>query len=56
MCALESWQSTTWRGRAPAAPVRRLPQSALEAVLDMLSGRYPSDDFAELRPRSPGTA
>ncbi|MEO6703396.1 MAG: DEAD/DEAH box helicase, partial [Jatrophihabitantaceae bacterium] len=28
-----------------------LPRSALEAVLDMLSGRYPSDAFAELRPR-----
>ena len=34
-----------------AAPFATLPQSALEAVLDMLSGRYPSDDFAELRPR-----
>ena len=34
-----------------AAPFAGLPQSALEAVLDMLSGRYPSDDFAELRPR-----
>ncbi|MCK9897383.1 helicase-related protein, partial [Frankia sp. AgB32] len=28
-----------------------LPASVLEAVLDMLAGRYPSDDFAELRPR-----
>ena len=28
-----------------------LPRSALDAVLDMLSGRYPSDAFAELRPR-----
>jgi len=34
-----------------AAPFAGLPQSAYEAVLDMLSGRYPSDDFAELRPR-----
>ncbi len=34
-----------------AAPFATLPQSALEAVLDMLSGRYPSDEFAELRPR-----
>ena len=34
-----------------AAPFATLPQSALEATLDMLSGRYPSDDFAELRPR-----
>jgi len=30
---------------------RDLPYSAFEAVLDMLSGRYPSEDFAELRPR-----
>jgi len=28
-----------------------LPQSAYDAVLDMLAGRYPSDEFAELRPR-----
>ena len=34
-----------------AAPFADLPQSAFESVLDMLSGRYPSDDFAELRPR-----
>ncbi|WP_298507626.1 ATP-dependent helicase [uncultured Nocardioides sp.] len=29
----------------------RLPRSAYDAVLDLLSGRYPSDEFAELRPR-----
>jgi ATP-dependent Lhr-like helicase len=34
-----------------AAPFAGLPQSAFDSVLDMLSGRYPSDDFAELRPR-----
>ena len=34
-----------------SAPFATLPRSALEAVLDMLSGRYPSDAFAELRPR-----
>src|SRR6266498_3175082 len=34
-----------------AAPFADLPRSALESVLDMLSGRYPSDEFAELRPR-----
>jgi ATP-dependent Lhr-like helicase len=28
-----------------------LPDSALDATLDMLAGRYPSDEFAELRPR-----
>jgi ATP-dependent Lhr-like helicase len=30
---------------------RQLPYSGFEAVLDMLSGRYPSEEFAELRPR-----
>ena len=34
-----------------AAPYRNLPVNSFEAVLDMLSGRYPSDEFAELRPR-----
>ncbi len=34
-----------------AAPFHELPSAALESVLDMLSGRYPSDEFAELRPR-----
>jgi ATP-dependent Lhr-like helicase len=34
-----------------SAPFAALPRSALEAVLDMLAGRYPSDAFAELRPR-----
>lgn len=34
-----------------AAPYRDLGVGPYEAVLDMLAGRYPSDDFAELRPR-----
>jgi ATP-dependent Lhr-like helicase len=34
-----------------AAPFADLPRPAFESVLDMLSGRYPSSDFAELRPR-----
>jgi ATP-dependent Lhr-like helicase len=34
-----------------AAPFADLPRSAFDDVLDMLSGRYPSDEFAELRPR-----
>ncbi len=34
-----------------AANFADLPRSAFDAVLDMLSGRYPSEDFAELRPR-----
>jgi ATP-dependent helicase Lhr and Lhr-like helicase len=34
-----------------AAPFGALSRSAFEGVLDLLSGRYPSDEFAELRPR-----
>ena len=34
-----------------AAPFTGLTRAVLESVLDMLSGRYPSDEFAELRPR-----
>jgi ATP-dependent Lhr-like helicase len=34
-----------------AAPFAELPRVQLENVLDMLSGRYPSDEFVELRPR-----
>ena len=33
-----------------AYPYQQLSEAALHAVLDMLSGRYPSSDFAELRP------
>jgi ATP-dependent helicase Lhr and Lhr-like helicase len=52
MCAMD-----TWTVDDVAALVRRtasfstLPDSVLHAVLDMLAGRYPSDEFAELRPR-----
>ena len=34
-----------------AHPYRELSRAQFEGVLDMLAGRYPSDDFAELRPR-----
>jgi ATP-dependent Lhr-like helicase len=34
-----------------AAPWSTLPRAQFEGVLDVLSGRYPSDEFAELRPR-----
>lgn len=33
-----------------AAPYRELGRATLEALLDMLSGRYPSEEFADLRP------
>jgi ATP-dependent Lhr-like helicase len=34
-----------------AAPYAELGRGPFEATLDMLAGRYPSDEFAELRPR-----
>lgn len=34
-----------------AAPFFELPQSSFFGVLDLLSGRYPSDEFSEFRPR-----
>jgi ATP-dependent Lhr-like helicase len=34
-----------------AAPFAVLSGAAFDGVLDMLAGRYPSDEFAELRPR-----
>ena len=34
-----------------AAPFAELSRSVYDGLLDMLSGRYPSDDFADLRPR-----
>jgi ATP-dependent helicase Lhr and Lhr-like helicase len=34
-----------------SAPYASLPRPLLEATLDMLAGRYPGEDFADLRPR-----
>lgn len=34
-----------------AAPFAQLPRASFDGVLDMLSGRYPSERFRELRPR-----
>lgn len=34
-----------------AAPFAELPRGIFEGVLDLLSGRYPSEELAELRPR-----
>ena len=34
-----------------SAPFHALGEASLHAVLDMLAGRYPSEDFASLRPR-----
>ncbi|MBO0981265.1 ATP-dependent helicase [Microbacterium sp. SD291] len=44
---VEEWFETVRR----SAPFQSLPRSAYEATLDLLAGRFPSDEFAELRPR-----
>ncbi|RJK96478.1 ATP-dependent helicase [Vallicoccus soli] len=52
MVAMEDWDVEELGALVRrAASFAALPQSALESVLDMLAGRYPSDEFAELRPR-----
>lgn len=43
----DRWFETVRR----AAPFATLPRSIYEATLDLLSGKYPSTEFAELRPR-----
>ncbi|MCU1235509.1 MAG: dependent helicase, Lhr family, partial [Candidatus Solibacter sp.] len=52
MVAMDAWDAgelyATIRRSAPYAALTR---SVFDSVLDMLSGRYPSDEFAELRPR-----
>jgi ATP-dependent Lhr-like helicase len=52
MTALDTWDVDELLAVVRrAAPFAALPHSAYTAVLDMLAGRYPSDAFAELRPR-----
>ncbi len=52
MCALEEWDVDQLAAVIRKAhPFRDLGPRAFESTLDMLSGRYPSDEFAELRPR-----
>jgi ATP-dependent Lhr-like helicase len=52
MVALEPWTVADLAALVRrAAPYAALPDSALHAVLDMLAGRYPSEEFGELRPR-----
>ncbi|GAA2003561.1 Lhr family ATP-dependent helicase [Nocardioides kribbensis] len=50
--ALEGWDADELFALVRrSAPFTALPRSAYDATLDLLSGRYPSDEFAELRPR-----
>ncbi len=52
MVALDQWTVSDLAALVRrAAPYSALPDSALHAVLDMLAGRYPSEEFGELRPR-----
>ena len=51
-CALEPLNADVWFDAVRrSAPFATLPRSAFEATLDLLSGKYPSTEFAELRPR-----
>jgi ATP-dependent Lhr-like helicase len=52
MTAMEEWSVSGLSEVVHRAyPFSDLGPRALESTLDMLSGRYPSDEFAELRPR-----
>ena len=52
MVALDEWTVDEVEALVhKAAPFTTLTRGVLAAVLDMLAGRYPSDEFAELRPR-----
>ncbi|MDQ1410520.1 MAG: ATP-dependent helicase Lhr and Lhr-like helicase, partial [Acidobacteriaceae bacterium] len=52
MVSMEPWDvADIFKVAQSAAPYAGLTLGAFESLLDMLSGRYPSDEFAELRPR-----
>ncbi|MDX6605132.1 MAG: ATP-dependent helicase Lhr and Lhr-like helicase, partial [Solirubrobacterales bacterium] len=52
MAALDEWEVDEVERLVTATePFHDLSREQLENVLDMLDGRYPSDRFAELRPR-----
>jgi ATP-dependent Lhr-like helicase len=52
MAALDEWEVDEVERLVTASePFQELSREQLENVLDMLDGRYPSDRFAELRPR-----
>ncbi len=52
MLAMDEWDvEEMYALMARAASYSQLPRTAFDATLDLLSGRYPSDEFAELRPR-----
>ena len=52
MCAVDEWNVDDLRSTVrQVANFADLSDDVFTAVLDLLSGRYPSDDFSELRPR-----
>jgi ATP-dependent Lhr-like helicase len=52
MVAMDGWTAESLYDRVrQAAPYAELPRDAFEGVLDMLSGRYPDEEFADLKPR-----
>ena len=52
MTAMDAWRADDLFATVrQAAPFADLARGTFDGVLDMLSGRYPSGDFAELRPR-----
>jgi ATP-dependent Lhr-like helicase len=52
MVAVEDWSVADLAALVRrSAPFETLGDATLHAVLDMLAGRYPSEEFAELRPR-----
>jgi ATP-dependent Lhr-like helicase len=52
MVSMDGWDADAlFDAVRRAAPFADLSRTVFDGVLDMLSGRYPSDDFAELRPR-----
>jgi ATP-dependent Lhr-like helicase len=52
MSALDEWTVDEVEALVRrSASFAGLPRTVLEATLDMLAGKYPSDEFAELRPR-----
>ena len=52
MVAMDKWDvNDLFATVRRAAPYAGLTRPVFDGVLDMLAGRYPSDEFAELRPR-----
>lgn len=52
VCALAPIGVEAWyRALKRTAPFANLPRTLFDNTLEMLAGRYPSDEFAELRPR-----